>query len=221
MAIDTHLLAAARRLRAPTPEWHDRVVSHDYRASVLQSLEGEVLFASGAFLPRSGSAPRESVLGDLLLDHPVPGGYAEATLEAPYSRLCLAGYSETMRRAILMLRESDPCVALPTPDNGPRWNLLARQEVPQLTHSYATASRLSLDQELTGAILFARAEPEVALARSPLPSAVCPGLAFQISRASAGTVAIAPTRTLPCPHPGEWMCTPAITVSLSSSTGTH
>jgi hypothetical protein len=193
MAVDGDLLLAVRYLASPSAVWRTRVMDHDYRRSVLVSFQGEVLFASEMMRRQreervqAGSWPRLAVW-----------------LEGPYDRLCLAGYSDLMRRAILGLRSSkNPCAADTSSSvfqslQIPRWNVVAEEALPSLLATFDHATNFSILQDLTNRLLEARHEPGQAhwLQEGGFDSSVCEDLKWKVEHRPDGAVTVSPSRPL-------------------------
>jgi hypothetical protein len=211
MAIDGEVCRTLRRLPSPAAAWQDRVVSHDYLRSALASLEGEVLLPSSALSPVRGW-PTGSLLGC--------GSAIGRLLEAPYDRLCMANYSDRMRRAIARLRRADPCLPPPQPEPAPAWNELVRNVGPGFAESaFEGAAWASLELEASRMVLAVRAAPGRALAQGRMASNVCPGLSWEIDRVSPTTLSLSPSRTLPCQSSKPARCTFPVELGVPATLG--
>jgi hypothetical protein len=192
IAIDSDILQAVRRLAPPSEAWRARVGTHDHRRSVLASFQGEVIFASEAMLRENAENAQASLWCRL-----------SGVFEAPYRRMCLASYSDLMRRATLGLRTwKDPCDfdtdSFVQSLQIPRWNAVARESVPLLTSAYKSAAEIALDQEVTSRILEARSAPEVSwFKEGAVRSSVCESLVWKVEHRPEGAVTLSPSRPLP------------------------
>jgi hypothetical protein len=201
IAIDSDILRALRRLTPPSEAWRARVTAHDYRRSVLASFQGEVLFTS-AQIQRSRVDNARAGLWCRL----------EGALKVPYSRMCLANYSDLMRSAILDLRATKDACAVDEDSlvkglRVPRWNVVAWDLPSLLSAAYASAAGIAIDQEVTSRILETRSAPaEVPwLKEGGFRSSVCESLVWTVDPRPSreygpdGAVTLSPSRPLPRP----------------------
>jgi hypothetical protein len=186
-----------RCLRHPARVWTERLASQDFGAGVLRACQLEAsglhrAAASGVGLfdlyameeagPRTGPTV---LLGRLLT--------------APYVRLSLYDASARILQIRKRLQTEDPCrvdlVALGNEFSRsfPRWNILGRRVTPAFVRAWASVRDVSLDRDLTLAVLRGRTQPLSS------PSAFCQG--FTWVQSSEGRDTFKTTLEPPLPQP--------------------
>jgi hypothetical protein len=186
-----------RYLRRVPSAWSGRLREYDFRDGVLLALQGEAWWFS-RLVAEQVQAPGARGTGARL----------GRGLSGQYMGLCAANYSGRLHGVALSLKnERRACSAegLPEGDDGwlPRWNALGRIASPNVRRLWRGAVEASLDAELTGLAIRAKARQRDGAAE-PLPavvaSEVCPGMRWTIDTAADGSVRIAAD---PKPFEGE------------------
>jgi hypothetical protein len=176
--------ACLRRFRGARTEWVERLRDPRPMTSLADNFQAEAR-------QYCRSARRLMGIGDI--DY-LPGADLPAiswkrwlvrVVSAPYLRLSVAGYSDGVRHEAERLRRLDPCRLEREPYEEavkkaqPAWNILARVAASGLVAGWLAGRDAVLDDELTVAVLEARAAPVPARrSEAKRPSAICSTLTW-------------------------------------------
>lgn len=168
-----------RRLAAPPDGWAGRLGTHDFRASMVVSLQLEARHQMEHSRRQSfawfGGPPA-----------------VDRLLTTPYARWCAADTSRRLRVLAGRLRAAEPCrvdvdALTPAPEEL-RWNRVARITLPTAALRWRHVADVEFEEELTRIVLETRAQhPDRADA---IASRVCGGLLWTRTPDAAGGVTI-------------------------------
>jgi len=189
VGLDGITLEALRKVNDVRDPWRERIAEHDYLISMLRAFEGEAWQFSARVTKLPAMDPRRP-LGERLW----------LPLEGPYMRLMASNHSETVRRIVAELKETDPCLADPSERVGRAeksiawWNFLGRITIPSFARPWRSAVGTALEVELTQRVLAARTlkrKGENWPADMPaVSSAVCRGAKWIYSTSNDGSVSL-------------------------------
>jgi hypothetical protein len=202
LALEGERNGGLRRLRTPGQGWTERLRAPRF-AAVGEVYQAEVrIFTRGAAGRLIGFADLDYVEGTELPSVSW-GGWIARLLTAPWVRLCVAGYSDTIRAGAVRMRQTNPCGTTPNAfadgilSARPSWNILSKIAAPSVLRSWIAFRERALDDELTAAVLDARGAWTGAR-----PSDVCPGLQWVSERKGAGVTVTAKGAPLPAQSNG-------------------
>jgi hypothetical protein len=114
---------------------------------------------------------------------------------APYFKLSIAEYTERVRIATALLRDSDdPCsldLAAVFEDPLSRWNGLARTAIAGIPRAWRAMTTIRLDGEFTRLVIETRGDSRDIAHASAVASAVCKGVSWIRTSSGDGRVTIA------------------------------
>ncbi len=179
-----------RRLAPPPGDGAGRLGTHDFRSSVLVSLQLEARL-------QLEHSRRQSFawLGLGRTDENARGilPAVDRLLSTPFARGCGADTSRRLRDLAARWRSTEPCrveTAAPSPvPEAFRWNRIARFTVPAIAGAWRHVADVELEEELTRVVLETRAQPPDR--RDTLASRVCSGLAWTRTPDANGAVTVA------------------------------
>jgi hypothetical protein len=149
--------ACLRRLRVPNEGWTERLRMPGRLARAAETYQAEArTYCRGAGGRLLGAADLDALEGGEV-PRVSPGRWIIRLLSAPYVRLSVAGYSDTLRMAAGRMRETNPCGV--TPDafvdgamaGNPPWNIVSKVAAPSVLRSWFAFRDGVLDDELTAA----------------------------------------------------------------------
>jgi hypothetical protein len=179
-----------RRLAEPPDGWTQHLGTHDFRGSMLVSIQLEArqqmdYSRRQSFAWLGGSGTRAGGLPPAI----------DRMLTTPYARWCAADTSRRLRGLAVRLRAPEPCrvdlsALTPVPEAF-RWNRVARIMLPGAAVRWRHVTEVELEVELTRTVLETRAHrPERG---DSIASRVCGGLVWTRTPDAAGGVTIDPT----------------------------
>jgi hypothetical protein len=182
-------LGALRKVESPALEWHERFSRLPTRDSLLTALEWQALVETQ--WAQRGAPFEKSSVGEHVLQ----------PFRVPYTRLCIAGFAENLRRVVAELHREDLCRydarrAKQIWDRSfPAWNRLGHIVWPE--DPYGHPWRLffhALQRELTLRVLEAK-ETLASTGAWPVPSIdpeceICPGRHWHYEVSDTGSLTI-------------------------------
>lgn len=156
LALDSQMLALARRLESVPPALATKLGTLEYRSTLPRIWQNEAWMLwyysdrDGTLSALSGDDPQRGIAGRLT-----------APLERRYLRLCAADDSRVLAALAVETRALEPCS--PPDDAGvlgrlARWNVVGRIALPSLTKVWQSLLGAQLDVELTRKVLALRAQ---------------------------------------------------------------
>jgi hypothetical protein len=195
--------AVLRRWRQPTPGWEARL-SRDFRTPRLRTLRFEAYAFSRPAEGFLTSVPDYIARKQGEGDDRGSGSRTAHLLSAPYVKFIAASYSRYVRRTAERLRGGNDCALdfdelsrQEIPDALPRWNAAGRIALPDLFGLWRQALESSLDGEQTRIIVSLRRRRKEGRPPGDLtsvPSAICPGIRWQVRAAPGGQLVVEPDR---------------------------
>jgi len=169
MAIAWSQNGVLRALPDSPTSWGERVVARDLPSACLRAFQTEAYFMGRTLGPFS----------------------------TPYTRLCVAGYSDQVRLTAAHLRDSDPCsldftaIGRASVEALPKWNFIGRLGMPSLPPAWGSVASARLDGELTRLVMDAQRHPDDPSNSVPVPSRVCTGVSWTRMANTDGTRTVA------------------------------
>jgi hypothetical protein len=140
LAIDRHLIAAARKMPLPAPAWFGEVRTFDYRRAMVAAMQADAWVVSATM--------RDFYEGDDDRDHWVRR-LVDRTIKAPYAELSRADLIAAQRDAAVAIATQQTC-ALESAEVKPSWwNRPAQVLMPNITSAWQRTFRVRAELELT------------------------------------------------------------------------
>lgn len=183
-----------RKLDYIPPEWQQRLLDHDYRQSILKSIEGEYIMAF-KFLNKMDTGGWEDWYDeDEKLIHLL---LRLKPLSRPYLRFSAINSYYVAKEGLVYFPTQNVCLSTKTPNiNGAWWNLALGRviEIPSFLNQEFKAEKYMLELEFTQKILQVK---EIAAKQGKWPDSVpnlessfCPGYRWVYQVSEDGTMSI-------------------------------
>jgi hypothetical protein len=190
------LLSGALRQAGPLPApWPERLLAVDHRPRVFDAFRTEA-WVLGAYARQAGASIHlaSGSGGGSLFDR-----LGEVTFGSPFLRLCGADQAETLRRALLRMKDQDACTPPDAAFDGSvkpaGWNIVGKIAVPSFARAFGAAASADLAAEFTARLAQQRAArgPEGAwpAALASVASTRCPQVKYTWQVAPDGTATLA------------------------------